>query len=75
MLKLKVSGENRKSRFIIYMFIGVVCLLWAAMSAFMVYAFGYGVFYLLFIVPLLFLALSIISFWIARQIIKLPLNS
>ena len=49
MLKLKVSGENRKSRFIIYMFIGVVCLLWAAMSAFMVYAFGYGVFYLLFI--------------------------
>lgn len=75
MLKLKISGENRKFRIFSFLFMGIVCLIWAAMSGFGVNMFAYGVFYAFFIVPLLFLGMSIFCFWVAWQIIKLPPNS
>jgi hypothetical protein len=73
MLKLKISGENRKPRIILLISQGIVMFLVAVFLGIMSYVFFF--YFPIVIFTLLFLAVSILSFWAARQLIKLPPNS
>jgi hypothetical protein len=73
MLKLKISGENRKPKIILFISQGIVMFLVAVFLGIMSYVFFF--YFPIIIFTLLFLAVSILSFWAARQLIKLPPNS
>jgi hypothetical protein len=71
LLKIKLSSEHRKIRIFFFLFQGITLFLLS----------GFGVFMILFkdsdiiLFPIVFLAISILDFWIAWLFIKLPSNS